>query len=208
MNSPWQKWLLIIIAFALVTWIAYAVFDKTTVRNIDSPNTTIVAFGDSLVHGVGATPGNDFISLLSARIGQPIINLGISGDTTRKGLARVQEVTAFKPRIVILLLGGNDYLQKIPKEETFSNLSAIIKEIHASGSAVLLLGVRGGLLRDTYGSDFKDFAKAHEVAFVPNVLDGLIGNQELMSDTIHPNDAGYIKIADKVEPILQKLLQP
>ncbi len=132
--------------------------------------------------------------------------MGKSGDTTTSALTRIESVIEPNPKVVIVLLGGNDYLRRIPISETFANLQKIIDRIHESGSAVLLLGVRGGLLRDTYNESFEKFAKANKVGFVPNVLDGLITNKEFMSDSIHPNDAGYAVIADKVLPILVRML--
>lgn len=177
------------------------------ILNRDSKGTTIVAFGDSLIKGVGSTDGNDFISLLSQRIGQPIINLGVNGNTTIDGLARINKVLDKDPKIVILLLGGNDYLKKIPIEDTFKNLDLMVKAIQKQGSMVLLLGVRGGLLTDIFADRFEVFAESHKVAFVPNVLDGLIAKNKYMSDAVHPNDAGYKEIADKVEPVLRKLLK-
>jgi len=71
--------------------------------------------------------------------------LGVPGDTTADGLARMSELNAYKPKVVLLLLGGNDYLKRIPQEQTFANLAAIIKDIQSRGAIVLLLGVRGGL---------------------------------------------------------------
>lgn len=181
--------------------------NEPEVLNRDSQGTTIVSFGDSLIYGVGSSDGNDFISLLSQRIGQPIINLGINGNTTADGLARIDKALAKDPKIVILLLGGNDYLRKIPSDETFRNLDLMVKAIQKQGSMVLLLGVRGGLLTDIFADRFETFAKTHKVAYVPNVLAGLIAKNEYMSDAVHPNDAGYKKIADKVEPVLKKLLK-
>lgn len=167
----------------------------------------VVAFGDSLVFGKGSTEKHDFISLLSVKIGQPITNFGINNDTTATALARIDSVTKTKPDIVIVLLGGNDYLKQVPIDTTFSNLEKIVKSFQDNGAAVIILGVRGGLLRDNYNARFEAFAKSHGAAFVPNVLDGLIGDQTLMSDAIHPNDAGYQIIADKVFPTLAKLLK-
>jgi acyl-CoA thioesterase-1 len=195
------------IVVLVLTWIGWNYFKPQTVRNRDSTGTTIVAFGDSLVQGVGATLGNDWVSKLSDKIGQPIINRGVSGNTTADALARIDTVLADDPKVVIILLGGNDYLKRIPIETTFANLDTIVRMIQEKGSAVLLLGVRGGLLRDTYGDDFEKFAESHETAFVPNVLDGLIGDKTRMFDTIHPNDTGYALIVEKVYPVLQKLLK-
>lgn len=181
--------------------------DTTKIVNYPSSGTTIVAFGDSLVEGVGSTKGNDFVSLLSDTTGESIQNLGVSGDTTRDGLARVDEVLNLKPKIVLLLLGGNDYIKKIPKEETFSNLEKIITQIQEEGSIVILLGVRGGVIRDEYKDDYKALAKKTGSAYVPNVLEGLFGRSNLMYDAIHSNDAGYKIIAERVEPVLLELLK-
>lgn len=179
----------------------------STITNYPSQGTTIVAFGDSLVEGVGATDGNDFVSVLSRQLNEPIVNLGIRGDTTAAALARVDQVIAQDPKVVIVLLGGNDYLQKVSKAETFSNLNQIITTIHDSGAVVVLLGVQGGVLRDVYKSEYEALAESRGTAYVPNVLDGLFGKADLMSDAVHPNDAGYQIIADKVEPVVRELVR-
>jgi acyl-CoA thioesterase I len=207
LNFIWKiTWTVIIVGLALVVFFVFK-SGQGPITNINSTGSTIIAFGDSLVRGVGSTPDNDFVSLLSKKTGEPIINLGVSGDTTQSALARIDMLWQHQPKIVIVLLGGNDYLRRVPIEETFQNLNAIIDAIHARGSAVLLLGVRGGLLRDTYNDRFEEFARAKKVGFVPNVLDDIIGDKTLMSDTIHPNDTGYKKIADKVSPVLEKMLE-
>lgn len=198
------------IPYAIILLIVGSYFFFTrpeTILNSELKTARIVAFGDSLVAGVGSSEGNDFASLLSKRINQPIINLGKSGDTTLSALDRIQEVLSEKPTLVIILLGGNDYLRQVPIDTTFKNLGKIIDTVRNNNSEVLLLGVRGGLLKDTYNAKFKSFAKEKNVTFVPNVLDGLIGNKKYMFDTIHPNDAGYVKVADKVEQTLREVLK-
>ena len=169
-------------------------------------NGPIVAFGDSLVEGVGAGEGKDFVSVLSTRIGEPIINMGVSGNTTRDGLTRIDDVLAEDPRIVILLLGGNDYIRKIPQDETFSNLRTLITKIEESGAVVVLLGIRGGLLRDEFSDSFQALAEETQVVYVKNVLEGIFGKSALMADAIHPNEEGYKLIADKVYAKLEDVL--
>lgn len=183
----------------------YKNFGGYKIKNTPAKGTKIVAFGDSLVEGVGSSKGNDFISLVATKIGKPIINLGKSGDTTKTALLRLNSLLAQKPDVAIVLLGGNDYLHRIPKEETFKNLETIVNKLQANGTAVLLLGVRGGAIRDTYASDYKKFARSHGTGYVSNVLENLLGNKELMYDTIHPNDTGYAIIADRVAPAVEKL---
>ncbi|MEY4602096.1 MAG: hypothetical protein RL292_37, partial [Candidatus Parcubacteria bacterium] len=85
---------------------------EAKVANYPSSGDAIVAFGDSLIEGVGASEGNDMVSQLSKKIGEPIVNLGIAGNTTEQGLARVDRIAEYEPRVVLVLLGGNDYLRK------------------------------------------------------------------------------------------------
>jgi len=177
------------------------------IKNYPSSGETIIAFGDSLVQGVGSIEGNDFVSLLAARINTPIINLGRSGDTTAEALTRIDSVLSKNPKVVMVLLGGNDFLKRVPKHEMLSNLEKIITTIQNRGAVVILLGVRGGLITDGYESDLKSLAETTGSAYVPNVLKGLIGDPKYMDDSVHPNNAGYVIIADRIYPVLEKMLK-
>ncbi len=169
---------------------------------------TIVAFGDSLVEGRGATDGKDFVSVLSRRLGTPIINAGRSGDTTAAALARLdRDVLARDPKVVIVLLGGNDFLRRVPVESTFTNLQQIVERIRGRGAAVVLVGVSVGLLSDPYASEYTTVARRHAAALVPDILDGIIGNRELMADSIHPNDRGYAIIAERLERVVREVVE-
>ena len=168
----------------------------------------IIAFGDSLVEGRGATPGHDFVSVLSRRLGVPIINAGRSGDTAESALSRLDRaVLARDPRVVIVLLGGNDFLRRVPKEKTFGHLATIVERIRQRGAAVVLVGVTVGLLSDTYGPEYEGLARRTSAGLVPDILGDIIGHADRMSDSIHPNDQGHQMIADRLEPALRDLLR-
>ncbi len=192
----------------ILVWIVFSFLGKKDYTNYPSNGTDIIAFGDSLVQGEGASsPSTNFVSVLSRGIGKPIINLGVPGNTTQDGLDRLNELDKYKPKVVIILLGGNDYLRKVPRETTFKNLGKIIENIHSRGATILLLGVRGGILRDNFDSGFNDLQEKYNTAFISNVLSGLITNEEYMSDEIHPNDRGYQEIADRVLPVLKEIIK-
>jgi acyl-CoA thioesterase I len=180
---------------------------NTDVTNFPSKGTDIIAFGDSLVAGNGSTEGHDFVSLVSQKIGQPITNLGVPGNTTADGLARIHEIDQYHPKVVLLLLGGNDHLKRVPIETTFQNLGSLIAYIHAKGAIVFLLGVKGNLFGDQFAPEFEVLHEKYRTAYLPNVLEGLFGDTEFMADSIHPNDAGYAVIADRIYPLLLPLLQ-
>jgi len=199
----------ILVALTIIVGIFFVLLASRDqkIANFPSEGTDIIAFGDSLVQGVGSTKSGDFVSVLSRRIGRPIINLGHSGDTTFDGLVRIADLDKYDPKVVLLLLGGNDYLKKVPIEDTEQNLSKLIENIQGRGAIVLLLGVRGGLINDKFERMFQGLSNKYKTAYVKNVLSGLLLNTNYMSDAIHPNNTGYAFIADKVEPVLKKLIK-
>lgn len=168
-----------------------------------TPVPRVVAFGDSLVEGYGATTDGGFVTLLSQGTGVPITNLGVRGDTTESALTRIASVVDATPDITLVLLGGNDALRKVRLATTEQNLATIIDTLQQNKSKVVLIGVIGGL-PDPYSSMYKRLAKKYDVTYVPNVLSGILGHADLTSDSIHPNEAGYTRITDRLTPILEK----
>jgi len=145
--------------------------------------------------------------VLSTRLGVSIINAGRSGDTTRSALARLDsDVLSRDPRVAIVLLGGNDFLRRVPTEETFDNLAAIVEKLRRRGAAVVLAGVSVGIMSDPYAARYDALARQNSAGLVPDILGGIIGRSNLMSDAIHPNEQGYQIIADRLEPVLRDLL--
>ena len=169
------------------------------VKNLDSRGSSIICLGDSLTSGVGAEPGQDYPSLLSGYLGRKVINAGVNGDTTRDALKRIKkDVLEQDPQMVIVILGGNDFFQKLPQEETFQNLEKIVDLVQSGGAAVTLAEVKTGLLNNPYLSGFKNLARQKKTLLIPDILKGLIGNPDLMSDTIHPNARGYAVMAQRI----------
>lgn len=178
------------------------------VANLGPREGPIVILGDSLAAGVGSASKQGFVGRLEQRLGISIVNKGISGNTTRQGLDRLErDVLSLKPALVIVELGGNDFLQKVPPDETFANLEQIIARIQAQGAPVLLLGVQGGLFQDKAGGRYQSLARKMKTAYVANIMDGIWTNPALKDDTIHPNDAGYERVAERIEPTLRRMLQ-
>jgi lysophospholipase L1-like esterase len=191
---------------AVVGW--WLLHDRSPRAARPTAGSTIVAFGDSLVEGRGATPGQDFVSLLSRRLAVPIVNAGRSGDTAVAALSRLDvAVLSRNPRVVIVLLGGNDFLRRVPTSETFRSLSTIVERIRERGAAVILIGVSVGVIADPYAGEYEALARRTSSGFVPDILDDIIGHTDRMSDSIHPNDRGYQLIADRIEPVVRDLIE-
>ena len=184
------------------TWYALRGYDIVNAPPRPGP---VVAFGDSLVAGSGASEGNDFVSLLAQKIERPILNLGVPGNTTMDALARLESVRSQHPSVVFILLGGNDYLRRLSSATTFENLKTIILALQEDGAVTVLIGVRGGVLKDNFESSFEKLAEETGSVYVPDALDGILGNANLMADAVHPNDAGYALIAEKVHKKIRTL---
>lgn len=203
---------LLISVFAAAGWFLWQHFRGYDYVNYP-PSATgpWVAFGDSLTEGFGATEGHDYPAVLSQKLDIKIVNLGRAGETTADGLKRVEQAAALRPRVVLLCMGGNDVLQKIPREEMFNNLSALIDRFHKEGSFVVLIGLRSATLLDKNHKFFKAFAREKQVFYVRDILDGIFPKPVYMSDAVHPNDEGYRLVAERLErelaPVLKDLLE-
>ncbi len=196
-----------VVLVAVIIFIFFRSGGSPVVKNYPSSGIDIIAFGDSLVFGTGATkPENNFVSVLSKKLNLPIVNLGVPGNTTTDGLARISDLDKYNPKIVLLLLGGNDRLRRFPEEQSIANLTSIIENIQNRGAIVVLLGVRGNLLGNSFEKQLEKLAEKYQTAYVSDVLGGLFGNSKYMFDTIHPNDAGNAVIADRIYPVILKLL--
>lgn len=178
---------------------------------------TILAFGDSLVHGYGLDAGDTFPEQLQNaldRAGYPVrvLNGGNSGDTSAAGLARLDWALADQPDLAIVELGANDGLRGIEPSNTYANLDAILGRLKADGVAVLLAGMLAPRnLGADYARDFDavypDLAARHDVALYPFFLDGVALQPDLnQADGIHPNAAGVAIIVGRILPDVVRLL--
>ena len=178
------------------------------VRNIDTPGRSVVCFGDSLTAGVGAKPGEDIASRLGTALGRAVVNAGVSGDTTASALKRVGAgVLVHRPGIVVVCLGGNDFLRGIPVETAGENLGAIVRAIHQSGAMVLLGGFSFPSINADWAGMYAGVAEREGCLLVPDLLAGIARKPDLMSDSIHPNGAGYAVLAGRLEKPLRDLLR-
>jgi lysophospholipase L1-like esterase len=181
-------------------------FDK--IRNIRSSGETIICFGDSLTEGVGAGSGEDYPTVLSRHLAMPVVNAGQGGDTTARALERISDAVLSKnPRLVVVLLGGNDFLRQLPRQETRKNLEEIVRRVQAHGAMVVIAGMRLGLFTDEYAPIYEETARSFGALYVPGVMKGIFSDANLRSDPIHPNGAGYRLVAERIGEKIRPLLQ-
>jgi len=164
----------------------------------------IICFGDSLTHGTGASRGKDYPSQLSKMISRPVINAGVPGDTTARALQRLErDVLSYSPDLVLITLGGNDLKNGIAKDVAFENLRVIVELIQERGARVIIGGLNIPFRDRGFGRAYQKLADETGVALIPNILEGIMGSRQLMSDPIHPNDAGYKIVAERFYKVLR-----
>jgi lysophospholipase L1-like esterase len=170
-----------------------------------APDAVVLAFGDSLTAGVGANAGESYPARLEALIGRKVVSSGVPGETSSAGLERLPvALEEAKPQLVILCEGGNDFLQKLDEAQAASNLRAMVRLAQSRGAQVVLIAVpKPGLLpspADFYAAVAKDLTVPNE----ENALKKILTDNSLKSDLVHPNAAGYAKLAEAVAALLRK----
>lgn len=164
----------------------------------------ILAFGDSLTHGTGALQGQSYPDVLGGLLGHLVINVGVPGEITELGLKRLPAILdQYNPSLVILCHGGNDFLQRLPKENTIANLKGMIEAIRDRGADVVLIGVPKlafGLAIPEY---YDEIAESYDIPFEGEILLDLLDDNDLKSDAIHPNARGYSLMAEAVYRLIK-----
>jgi acyl-CoA thioesterase I len=178
----------------------------------------VVFLGDSLTAGQGLSSEEAYPALIAARmraagIQLPVVNAGVSGDTTGAGLSRLGKLLGAPVAVLLLALGANDGLVRAPLESIRDNLSQAVERAQAAGARVVMVGMKLPLSFDpSYRAGFEqvfaDLARQYRLAFVPFLLEGVGGVPRLnQADGIHPTAEGQRIMASVVWPTLEPLLR-
>ncbi len=173
---------------------------KSDITNIGSSGKYIVCFGDSITEGFGAGPKESYPDYLKKLTSVPVVNAGIEGDTTAGALKRIKpDVLERNPLLVVIEFGGNDFLARMPVEDTKRNLEEIIGLIQKQGAIVALADISNADLMPEYGRIYKELSRKYKTIYIPGLLDGIFDSNRYKSDDLfHPNAAGYQIIAHRV----------
>ncbi len=181
--------------------------DFGRVANLKAPGEVVVFFGDSITQGYGVRPDESFPSLVARDLGLAFVNAGVAGDTTAAGLGRVErDVLVHRPRMALVEFGGNDFLRRIPLDETLRNLDTMVKTLTDQGMLVVILEVNVGLMGDPYLKAYRAVGERYGAVVVEAILGDILGDPDLKVDSIHPNARGHRLIADRVVKVLRPLL--
>ena len=167
------------------------------------PDAVIVAFGDSLTHGTGARDYQSYPAVLADRTGLEVINAGIPGEETDKGLRRLPGLLdQYQPDLLILCHGGNDILRKRDTAVTEANIREMIRIGRERNIPVVMIAVPNVGLFLSSADFYAAIAEDLRVPIEDDILATLLGDNHYKSDHVHPNAAGYARLAEAVEALL------
>ena len=165
----------------------------------------VVAFGDSITFGTGAAPHESYPVVLEKIIGRRVVNAGVPGEVTSEGLARLPKVLEReKPALVIICLGGNDLLRGMNKKQAADNIREMIRLTVQYGAAVILIGTPALGLSVSPEPFYREIAMEMNVSLEENILSDILSDNALKADLIHPNAAGYRRLAKAVADLMKK----
>lgn len=158
----------------------------------------IVAFGNSLTFGTGAEPNENYPAVLEQMIGRRVVNAGVPGEVTGDGLSRLLEILEReKPALLLLCHGGNDQLRRLDLRQAANNIRDMAGERRISCS---YRGTRSG----TIPFPPTPVPRNSEGALCAPRREYLLADNSLKSDYIHPNAAGYRRLAESLVTLLKK----
>ncbi|MGJ8669415.1 MAG: GDSL-type esterase/lipase family protein [Oceanococcus sp.] len=199
----WKK-IVILLCFSLLA----AACSRETVPTLEwiSNDGVILAFGDSLTHGTGTTKDKAYPSVLAQLIDRTVAVEATPGDKTSDGLEKLAAaLDEHHPNLLLLCLGGNDFLRKVDTQTTIENLQRMIAIADRKGVQVLLIGVPKPVI---FGLEshplYKELAKQYRLPLEADAIAKVLANSATKSDAFHPNADGYQLVAQAIAELLRK----
>ncbi|MHC4442939.1 MAG: SGNH/GDSL hydrolase family protein [Planctomycetota bacterium] len=172
----------------------------------------LVCAGDSLTSGVKiGTDADTYVAHLRQQLGCQVINAGFANDRVSELLARLdKDVLSKKPNVVLLFIGGNDYLDGTPRRTFIERLENVVSRITTTGTKLVIVEVPSGIVWNNYAGIYRKAAQHHDAILVPEsrlrwwysiellVRDRL--KNPLTIDGIHLSPAGAKRVADWLKP--------
>jgi acyl-CoA thioesterase I len=166
------------------------------------PGAAVLALGDSLTFGTGAAPDAAYPAVLERLTGWQLHNAGVPGDTSAQALERLPDLLQpTRPALVLLCIGGNDFLRRVPESDTRRRVRTICETVRTAGAQLLLIAVPRPTLSAAFTGSLSDhplYGDIAEALRLPLHRQGwseVLADESLRSDAIHANAQGYARFA-------------
>jgi len=165
----------------------------------------VLAFGDSLTFGTGASEEESYPAQLEKLIGRRVVRAGVPGEVTAQALARLPAtLDEHAPQLMLLCIGGNDFLRRLGNRQAEANVREMVKLATGRGIGVMLIGTPEPGIAPSPPAFYGAVAKEYRIPYEPGVITEVLKDPSLKSDPIHPNARGYRLIAERIAAALQK----
>jgi lysophospholipase L1-like esterase len=198
-----RRLLALVAVVAAATWLLSGSPATWPIRNARTGHGPIVCFGDSLTAGYGADPDASYPAVLGELLGREVVNEGRNGDTSATAAERLDDVASLEPSVVVITLGGNDMLQRVPIPDTVARMRTIFDRLLSAGAMVAFVAIAPPLTSPARMDAIRDLARAQGVLWIGDAMDGLWTDRSRMADQFHPNAAGYRVMAERVTGALR-----
>jgi lysophospholipase L1-like esterase len=152
-----------------------------------------------------AAEDESYPAQLERLIGRRVVAAGVPGEVTAQALERLPAaLDEYAPRLLLLCIGGNDFLRRLGTAQAERNVRAMIDLAKRRGIAVLLIATPEPGLVPSPPAFYGTIAKELGVPYEASVITEVLKDARLKSDPIHPNAAGYRLIAERLAERLKK----
>lgn len=170
-----------------------------------SGDAVVLAFGDSLTFGTGAADEESYPAQLERLIGRRVVRAGVPGEVTAQALERLPAaLDEHAPRLLLLCIGGNDFLRRLGTQQAERNVREMVKLAHSRGVSVLLIGTPEPGFTVSPPAFYAGIAKEFRVPYEASIIGEVLKDRTLKADPIHPNARGYKIIAERLAERLKQ----
>jgi lysophospholipase L1-like esterase len=176
------------------------------------PTRPVACLGDSLT-------AFGYPRLLQEMISLPVVDLSCNGITTTQALGSLPALIKANPQVVVIELGGHDFLKGYSRAATRENLEKIIDACRAIGAEVILMEIPRGFITDPFGGLERELARQKRLELIPDtairrlVLWSPVAppgmwlrpQSSLSDDGLHPNAQGNRLLAAYVAEALMRI---
>ena len=189
---------------SLIVIFINACSEEAKLQALDT-NADILAFGDSLTYGTGTSRDKAYPAVLAKMINRNVINAGVPGEISEKGLSRLASlIRQHQPDLIIICHGANDILRKLNIDQTKSNLQKMIDLAKQNNSQVILIAVPKFSLFLNTSPIYLELAKENKLPVTNDILAEILANNAYKSDHVHPNAMGYQLLAAEIASLLKQ----
>ncbi len=169
------------------------------------PDDVVLAFGDSLTYGTGASKQESYPARLAQLIGRRVVSAGLPGEISAHALERLPgALDEYSPRLLLLCIGGNDFLRRLGEQQAAANVRAMVRLAKERRIDVVLIGTPEPGFTLTPPDFYAQIAAEFRIPYQSTVVGKVLRNPELKADPVHPNASGYRIIAEQLAELLQR----